>query len=99
MDKEVHWWNGVNYNNVIPEEMIEKILKKGEISMYKTQKNKKEFIKPFKNMINKDGENSLMYIPKECIIKLQNQGKIVKVPTKENVWYDVNYKSIVKVSL
>lgn len=22
-DKEVHWWNGVNYHNVIPEELID----------------------------------------------------------------------------
>lgn len=67
--------------------------------MTKSQQNKKEFIKPFKNMIREQGENSLVYIPKECITELQQLSKIKKLPTIENNWYEVNYECFAKLSL
>lgn len=67
--------------------------------MTKAQQNKKNFIKPFKNMIKEGGENSLVHIPKDCIIELEQLSKIKKLPTLENNWYEVNLDCLVKLSL
>jgi len=67
--------------------------------MTKAAQNKKEFIKPFKNMIKENGENGLVYIPKECILELQKLSRIKKLSTPDNIWYKVNYDCIAKIEL
>lgn len=67
--------------------------------MLESQKNKKEFLKPFKDMINENGDKGLLFIPKECIVELEQQNKITKLPTTENNWYDVRYDCLTKINM
>lgn len=67
--------------------------------MLQSQKNKKEFLKPFKDMIKENGENGLIYIPKECIIDLIQKGILKNVHSNKNVWYDIELECDIKMSL
>ena len=67
--------------------------------MLKSQKNKREFIKPFAGMINKNGENGLVHISKVCIVELEQNNKIKKLQTPNNNWYKVNYSCSTKINL
>lgn len=67
--------------------------------MLKSQKNKREFIKPFAGMINKNGENGLVHISKACIVELEQNNKIKKLQTPNNNWYKVNYSCSTKINL
>lgn len=58
--------------------------------MNKTQKNKGEFIKPFKDMIlDGDSNKGLVKIHKQCIVDLEAQGKVRKIVGKPNPWYEI----------
>lgn len=67
--------------------------------MLKSQKNKKEFLKPFKDMIKENGKNGLVYIPKDCIVELEQCKKIKQLPTEENNWYAVDYDCSIELNL
>lgn len=58
--------------------------------MDRTQKNKKDFLKPFKNMILKDDSNKgLIKVHKKCMADLEAQGKIKIIVGKPNTWYEI----------
>lgn len=74
---------------------------KGEIETMKnkTQKNKRNFIKPFKHLIDENGLNSLNYINKNVVVGLTNSGDIQKIPAPYNTWYKVNILQDVRIEL
>lgn len=68
--------------------------------MDRTQKNKKEFIKPFKDMILKgDSNKGLVKVHKKCIVDLEAQGKIKKIVGKPNTWYEIQLSEEVPLCL
>lgn len=68
--------------------------------MNKTQKNKKAFIKPFKDMIlDGDSNKGLVKIHKQCIVDLEAQGKVEKIVGKPNLWYEIKLDDEVHLCL
>ena len=50
-------------------------------------------------MIKENGKNGLVYIPKDCIVELEQCKKIKQLPTEENNWYAVDYDCSIELNL